>query len=656
MAKRRLNFRTVIIPVAIAAVSVGLVTVAVENIRFLKQAERFVRDWETTVLAPAEPQSPDVKIVSITEETLKYFPYREPVDRKFLAELLRKLAAAKPKVIALDVLLDQPTEDAKDDELRETIATLPVPLAVSYVFDYEIVDQKQKEFLDAFVPAQDRMLADIGTDAFDGTARFIVPEKTMPDGTEMPGFARAVLTKIGVKTPAEQVDIAWRGRPNGDQEPFAEFASPFVLAAKPAVLERLFQGKIVLIGADLSLTDRHRTPYASVYGGNRGILPGVVIHAHEIDQLLTGRQPPGLGRMGDLLIALALALVGAMLGISEVRLHWRIVIALLITGAWWAGGAAIFHFEGVMVALVTPSLALGLTLWGSDAITGYEARKQKEYIQKTFSRYVSPKVVTQLAQDPDRLKLGGERREMTFLFTDVAGFTTMSEAVGASELAQILNTYLEGMVEIVQRHDGLVDKFIGDAVFAIFNTPLDQPDHWERAVRCALELDRFADQFRATQNAKDIPFGVTRIGVHSGTATVGNFGSHDKMEYTALGDPVNTASRLEGLNKYFGTRICVSEVTFEHCKDIAFRPMGRVVVKGKTTALGIWEPLTAERDHSDYVARYRHAYQRLEEGAEDALPLFEELFAENPYDGCVEIHLERLRTGQRSPEIAMTEK
>ena len=232
----------------------------------------------------------------------------------------------------------------------------------------------------------------------------------------------------------------------------------------------------------------------------------------------------------------------------------------------------------------------------------------------------------------------------------------MSEAVTGSELARILNLYLDGMVRVIQQHDGMVDKFIGDAVFAIFNVPLDQPDHWERAVRCALDLDRFAEKFRAEQNAAGVPFGVTRIGVHSGMATVGNFGSHDKMEYTALGDAVNTASRLEGLNKYFGTRTCVSEVTHAECKGIPFRPMGLVIVKGKTQALGVFEPLSEERAASDYIKRYLSAYEHLEAGAEDTLALFEQLYAENPYDGCVEIHLERLRQGTLSPEIAMTEK
>jgi class 3 adenylate cyclase len=309
-----------------------------------------------------------------------------------------------------------------------------------------------------------------------------------------------------------------------------------------------------------------------------------------------------------------------------------------------------------MIALVTPSFAFAAAMWGAEAVTGHEARLQKVYIQGVFSRYVSPKVVHQLLSDPKRLSLEGERREMTFLFTDVAGFTTLSEGVESHQLAQVLNNYLEGMCQVILKYDGTVDKFIGDAVFAIFNAPTDQLDHAERAVRCALDLDHFAEQFRAEQNAAGVPFGITRIGIHSGPATVGNFGSHARTEYTALGDAVNTASRLEGLNKFFGTRICVSEMTRAHCDGLPFRPIGLVVVKGKTHALGINEPLSEERASADYIARYRHAYARLESGAEESLALFEALYAENPYDGCVAVHVERLRAGTRSTEIAMTEK
>jgi adenylate cyclase len=660
VAKLRFDLKK-LAPVTVAVLSAAVAMAAVTYISFVNQAEQFIRDLETASLSRPEPQSTDITIVTINEQTLKLFPYREPIDRKFLADLLNKLAEWKPRVIALDVLFDQPTDPVKDDELRSTIAHLPVPLVVSYVGDLEIVERGVGQaYLDAFVPVEDRVRADIATDPFDGTARWAEPGHAAPDGTYIPGFARGLLKKIGIDTPAEKTTIAWRGRPDKDREPFGQIAADSVVNFKPAVADKFLKptiaGKIVLIGADFSLTDRHRTPFATMLAGNQGILPGIVIHAHTLDGLLTGRRPPGLGGTFDFCTAVFLAAIGAALGIAPISLPVRIVLGLVVAAVWWVGGGALFHYTGVMLTLVTPTLAMAGSMWGTEAVMGHEARQQKEYIQGVFSRYVSPKVVGELIRDPAKLSLEGERRAATFLFTDVAGFTTMSEAVTGADLASILNRYLDGMVRVIQQHDGLVDKFIGDAVFAIFNVPLDQPDHWERAVRCGLELDRFAEKFRADQNAASVPFGVTRIGVHSGMATVGNFGSHDKMEYTALGDAVNTASRLEGLNKYFGTRLCVSEVTRAECKGIPFRPMGMVIVKGKTQALGVFEPLSEERAASDYIKRYLHAYEHLEAGVEDTLALFEELYAENPYDGCVEIHLERLRAGTRSPEIAMTEK
>ncbi len=659
MAGLKIDLKKALVPVAIAVISATLATAAVRYVAFLGNAERFIRDLETSVLSPAQPQSQDIVIIGITEQTLERFAYRSPVDRKFLADLLLTLQAKGVRAIGLDVLFDQPTEPAKDAELKQVIADLKVPLVVSYVDPADVVDESgavdkaRRDFLDGFVPAPDRVMADIKTDAFDGTVRWMVPGRQMPDGGYVPGFARGLLAKIGVETPARELEIAWRGRINADTEPFGEIPAQNVAVLPPV----LFKNKIALIGAELSLTDRHRTPFATVYAGNKGVIPGVVVHAHAIDQLLSGRTSPGIGEVGDFLSAVLLAAVGAVLGIStRISLHGRIPLGVLAVALWWAGGAGLFHFTGVMIALVTPSFAFAAAMWGSEAVTGHEARQQKEFIQGAFSRMVSPKVVHQLVADPKRLALAGERREMTFLFTDVAGFTTLSEGVESHTLAHVLNSYLEGMCQVIHKYDGMVDKFIGDAVFAIFNAFDDQPDHGERAISCALELDHFAEQFRAEQNAAGVPFGVTRIGVHSGLATVGNFGSQSRFEYTALGDAVNTASRLEGLNKFFGTRICVSEVTRAHCKGVPFRPIGLVVVKGKTQALGINEPLSEERANADYIRRYRHAYARLEAAAEDALALFEELYAENPYDGCVAVHVERLRAGTRSTEIAMTEK
>jgi len=654
VARPKFDFKK-LIPVAVAVLSAVAATVAVSYVSFITQADRFVRDVEVSEFRPPEPQSADITIVAITEDTLKQFPYRSPVNRQFLADLLHKLEKSKPRAIGLDVLCDQATEPDGDAALEDAIAHISVPLVVSYVSDQEIVDEAQRKFLNDCVPPANRVMANIATDKFDRTARWIYPGETLADGSYVPGFARGILEKIGIETPAEQTEIAWRGMAPG-KESFPEFGAHAALKLPDALASRLFKDKIILVGADLSLTDRHRTPFASTRAGNEGVLAGIVIHAHSTDGLLTGRRPPGLGKVVDFFAAVFLAALGAVLGIGKIPLQWRVVAGTAIAAVWWAGGFALFHYTGVLLALVTPTVSMAASMWGSEAVMGHEARQQKEFIQGVFSRYVSPKVVGELIRDPAKLTLEGERRAATFLFTDVAGFTTMSEAVTGAQLAEVLNLYLDGMVRVIQQHDGLVDKFIGDAVFAMFNVPLDQPDHYERAVRCALELDRYAEKFRAEQNAAGVPFGVTRIGVHSGMATVGNFGSQDKMEYTALGDAVNTASRLEGLNKYFGTRTCVSQVTHAECKGIPFRPMGMVIVKGKTQALGVFEPLTEEHAQSDYIKRYLHAYRQLEAGAEDTLALFEQLYAENPYDGCVEIHLERLRQGTRSPEIAMTEK
>ncbi len=166
----------------------------------------------------------------------------------------------------------------------------------------------------------------------------------------------------------------------------------------------------------------------------------------------------------------------------------------------------------------------------------------------------------------------------------------------SKELAQLLNGYFEGVTSVVLRHGGMVDKFIGDAVFAIFNAPVDLPDHASHAVRCAMEIDDFCEDFRKKQNAAGIDLGITRVGVHTGVAVIGNFGSTSRFNYTAQGDAVNTAARLEGLNKKLGTRVCVSGDTKSRCPDMAFRPIASVVLKGKGKAVEVWQPLTRGRD------------------------------------------------------------
>jgi adenylate cyclase len=638
----------------VVAMAAAIAFAATRFIAFINSAERFVADVRVAILQPAEPQHPDIVIAAITEETLERFPYRSPIDRRFLADLVRELEAKGARAIGIDVLFDQPTEPAKDDLLRSSLAAARVPIVVSYTNSASVVNERQRQFLDEFVPEQMRGASNIAQDPFDGTVRWIFPGLESPGSAlgEVAGFPRALAAKLGRLTAPTPIEIAWHGRPAPEGRPFATYPAHLV----PALPDAWFKDKIVLIGADLSIADRHRTPFAAVFEGRDGFLPGVVIQAHALAQLLDDRRPARAGWLVDLALTGIAAAVGAFIGLARRGLLLRIALATLLLTVLWVSAFVGFRLGGPIVALVSPTFAFALALWMLDAITGRQARRQKEFIQNAFSRYVSPKVVAELLKDPGRLSVDGERRVMTFLFTDIAGFTTLAELVSSSKLTRTLNTYLDNVCRIILRHDGTLDKFVGDAVFAIFNAPTDLPDHAERAVRCALEIDRFAEAFRRRCAEANIPLGRTRIGIHTGRATVGNFGSQLRMEYTAHGDAVNTAARLEGVNKLFDTRICVSQATVAHCRSIMFRPLGNVIVQGKSKAIKVFEPLDPDRPPSALNARYADAFSALERGDDAAKDLLAALLRDAPEDRCVAYHLERIARGARDAEIVLSEK
>ena len=642
-------------PAAIAVLSAGASIILTHQVAFLTQAERFVGDLRIATLLPPEPQDSNIVIAAINEDTLQLFPYRSPVDRAFLANLLKALDAKQPRAIAMDVLLDQATEPEKDAALKAEIRAIKTPLVISYTSNRELVDDKQLAYVNDFVPPQNRVAAEIPTDAF-GVVRWILPKIEERDGSTMLDFARGLLAKVGIETPDAQPDMVWHGRPNPETPPFKEFPAHLV----PVIPAAWIKDKIVLIGEVVSLTDRHRTPFSSVYGGNEGALAGIEIHANAVAQLLEGTPPRNLGAWAEISLVLVMALFGSALGALQIPLLARVAAGFLSFAVLWAGGFALFRLEGISIVLISPSIAGGLSQWGTDMVTGRQMRRQREFIQSAFGKFVAPGVVERLVAHPEKLGLEGEARDMTFLFTDIAGFTTLSEKLAQKEqedgkhrLAPLLNDYLDRVCAEILKLEGTIDKFIGDAVMVIFNAPADQPDHAERAVKCALAIKRCTEAMRSELNpafARDYPdeeigLGVTRIGVHTGPAVVGNFGSHDKMQYTALGDTVNTASRLEGVNKYFGTHICVSETTRSFISDIPFRPIHVIVPKGREEALGIYEPLDEERAHSPYIMRYLEAYELAEHRDPRAAKLFEELQKEAPEEDqlLLEIHVERLR-------------
>ena len=306
-----------------------------------------------------------------------------------------------------------------------------------------------------------------------------------------------------------------------------------------------------------------------------------------------------------------------------------------------------------------------IVILGIGAILTFLTRRARRLIYEAVSlekanaqlgRYFSPNLVRKLVENPDLLRLGGERRELSFVFTDLAGFTSLVEQQEPSVVVPLLNEYLDALVEIVFTHDGTVDKFVGDAIHIMFGAPIEQPDHAARAVACALEMDAFAHAFAKQKRADGIPLGETRIGVNSGSVVVGNFGGDAMFDYTAHGDAINTAARLEGLNKHLGTRIAVSADTAEQIPGFVGRPAGTFILQGKTRGLDVLEPLSDHRAGSDAVKAYVAAYRMLESGQQDALQAFAFLVESGDADPLADFYFNRIRSGQSGIEIVMTEK
>jgi adenylate cyclase len=285
-----------------------------------------------------------------------------------------------------------------------------------------------------------------------------------------------------------------------------------------------------------------------------------------------------------------------------------------------------------------------------------EARQRQAAAEQAYaslSRYFSPNLAQQLTDDSAAVDLGGQRREIATLFTDIASFTALVETLDPGVLGPLLNEYLTGMTDIVFAHDGTVAKIVGDALHVLFGAPGDQPDHAARAVACALDLDEYAQSFRERCQSRGIVLGVTRIGAHTGAAIVGNFGGSRFFDYTAYGDTVNTAARLETANKQLGTRICVSATLADKVKDFRGRLVGDLVLRGKSDVLRVFEPLRAAQYDAPATKSYLEAFAKLEAGDPGATAAFAAHLGNQPEDQLASFHLKRLLNGATGTQITM---
>ena len=405
-------------------------------------------------------------------------------------------------------------------------------------------------------------------------------------------------------------------------------------------------GSIVLVGSSAQGLQDLR------FGPLGAMLPGVQVHAQAIEQALTGTplQRPFWAAPAEALSLLLAGLLLSLLTLSSgaVTAAWVAValVAALNALAWWA-----YSRHGLLLDALTLSIGLLLVYLGASLARHRASERQHRWVRDAFSRYISPNLVGHLVRHPEQLHLGGERRCCSFVFTDITDFTALMERESPEQVVGMLNDYLEGIIQIAFRHEGTLERIVGDGMAILFSAPLVQPDHKSRALACALEIRRFTRSYTTAQQAAGLPLGRTRIGAHCGEVVVGNFGGATLFDYRALGDAVNVAARLEGLNRYLGTDLCVSEDIRSVNPDVPMRTIGDVWLKGKAVPIRLYEPCASTADE-DYDA----AYALLASEHEQAVEAFERLHSERPDDALVHYQLQRLRAGQCGERILMTEK
>lgn len=364
--------------------------------------------------------------------------------------------------------------------------------------------------------------------------------------------------------------------------------------ALPASMAALLRDKVVIIGATAAgMNDEHFTPYATRFFSGRGaLMPGVEVHANIAEALLAGERlrplPDGVRLLGLGLLAGVAALAFAALPAWQGALLWLGGVPLL------AGAGFLLFAAGWLAPVTTFALAIGLALLGvlGWRLSGEE--RERARVRQIFGRYVSEQVVESLLASGTRPELGGQAQQMTVLFSDIRNFTTISERLDAKEVVELLNTYFERACAPLLAEGGSIDKFIGDAVMVEFGSPLPLADHARRGARAAVALAQVAVEFAGWMEARfpgrGLPKFAIGIGLHSGEAVIGNIGSPARMEFTAIGDTVNLASRLEGVTKELGCTILASEATVAAAGGAIATGRSEVVrVKGRAAPVTVFE-------------------------------------------------------------------
>ena len=344
------------------------------------------------------------------------------------------------------------------------------------------------------------------------------------------------------------------------------------------------KGKICLVAAYASTgisTDVHKSPYGDLFG--------IEHHANALNTILNQDFIVKLSDIQNVLVMLFIALLFGYL-LPRLSIPMTIIVTVAMLFGYTIAAYFMFDTKNIIIALTPPLMLIGADFAMIIALRVITEQKEKRYIRQTFSKFVSKSVVDDLLRHPEKLKLGGDKKILTVLFSDIRGFTTISEKLTPEQLVEHLNEYLQAMTDIVMKYNGTLDKYVGDEIMAFWGAPIPQDDHAYLACKACLDMIDDLNKMNIHWESLGKPRLDIGIGLNSGDMVVGNMGSTSRMDYTLMGDNVNLGARLEGTNKVYGTRIIISEFTYELVKDLVIvRELDLIRVKGKHLPVKIYE-------------------------------------------------------------------
>jgi adenylate cyclase len=575
------------------------------------QLENRTLDWRFT-LRPEREAAPDdvVVILAFDQQTLDRLKMRWPVPRSVYAPVLDRLSEAGARVVALDFTFSEasPAEQARQDKIMGE-AILRSRSWIVLGSDFDIRSTEYGQVVSYLSPTLniDPNRTHVGFvnvwPDLDGVVRYAYLVKRHQKKLH-PSFDLKVLERYlglkpefaairgdwlnygGLKVPAQggvKMLINYRGGAGK----FKTISLENVL--DPEVFPGLrtagvFKDKIVLVGPAFATA---HDQYAQPYG--QGEMLGVEIHANVLDTILNRNYLWRLPRESGVLLVFLWVMVTAFICI-RLRPMFSPLVMLVFISAHWVLAFMSFVYGNLILPVILPSLAVAAATLSAMVYRVLTEERRSHQIKGMFSRYVSPKVVDELVKNPSAaLALGGKKMTVTVLFSDIRSFTSMSEQLTPEAVVELLNEYFQAMTDVIFSYDGMVDKYIGDAIMAIFGAPVAHADDPVRAVRAGLEMLqilRAMNHHWESQGRRTFEIGV---GINTGEAIVGNMGSTHAMGYTVIGDTVNLASRLEGLNKQLGTSLLISENTYQRVKDhFEVQAFSDIKVKGKAEAMTVY--------------------------------------------------------------------